>query len=801
MVPFLVIGLMSYISARDALQNNISQQIAGVSHEVARQIGIDLGTAFTNVEAWTTLDLMQDVLTDDEDNEIEDQLHRTKERFQLFDDFAVLNSAGLVIASTIKDIEEQDLSKLPLYAATTQGRSYQGHMEQSGLNGKPGLTFGYPVRADYDHDTIIGTLVAFVSWKAFRQNLSSVYISGVKQGPRHRLVLIVRKTLQQIYQTAAGATADEAYANLPITEGFGRYPIDGKISLIGTAITKGTGAFADPGWIIHAIIDSDTAFESVVTLRDRIAVIGAVILILLVLVAYFAATLFVRPIMEIIGGLKRAAKGDLEFNLALDERSDEIGDMAAAVDVFKKNTFELKNAEQELRGAFEIISSSINYASRIQRSVLPNKHVLDAYFEDYFILWEPRDVVGGDIYWTKQWGDGVLFVLGDCTGHGVPGAFMTLISIGAMDRALAETPEGNVGRFVQRAHQMIQNTLGQDSDSAESDDGVELGACFINPKDQKLTFVGARFDLFEVQSNEVRRYKGNKKGIGYGEVPQNQDFTEITIDIAPATTFYMTTDGAVDQISDTEELGFGKKRFENIILEIQDKSMGQQEEAIHDALLRHQGTAPRLDDVAIVGFKTLTSATSGPSTSTKTNSVPAIHRIQDSLDAQGILFFYSGYMAEDILLSMGKTLRKRLELVNVDKAISRSIFSIFVEEAQNIIRYSSDVLRGSEFSSDELRRGSIAIGEDKGRYYVSCGNLIIKADVDRLRQNLVAIAGMDEKQLRTAYKEVLRGDIPEGSKGAGVGFIDIARRAQSGLEFDFMDVDDNYSYFFLKASI
>ena len=101
----------------------------------------------------------------------------------------------------------------------------------------------------------------------------------------------------------------------------------------------------------------------------------------------------------------------------------------------------------------------------------------------------------------------------------------------------------------------------------------------------------------------------------------------------------------------------------------------------------------------------------------------------------------------------------------------------------------------------ELRRGFLAIGKEEGRYFVSCGNLVIQSHVERLRDHLVHISGMDENQLKKIYKVVLRGEVPEGSKGAGVGFIDIARRAKNGFEFDFKKVDDDYSYFFLKAFI
>ncbi|MBT8004573.1 MAG: PAS domain S-box protein [Rhodospirillales bacterium] len=154
---------------------------------------------------------------------------------------------------------------------------------------------------------------------------------------------------------------------------------------------------------------------------------------------------------------------------------------------------ERKQAEQKLADAFNIISSSIDYASNIQRSVLPSDTLFTSLLSDHFVWWEPRDVVGGDIYWSRMWGDGFLIILGDCTGHGVPGAFMTLIATGALDKALTEVPNGNVADLMQRIHQIVQITVGQHGEIGESDDGLELGICYLDSEMNELTFVGARF--------------------------------------------------------------------------------------------------------------------------------------------------------------------------------------------------------------------------------------------------------------------------------------------------------------------
>lgn len=182
-------------------------------------------------------------------------------------------------------------------------------------------------------------------------------------------------------------------------------------------------------------------------------------------------------------------------------------------------------------------------------------------------------------------------------------------------------------------------------------------------------------------------------------------------------------------------------------------------------------------------------------------SIGSIRQIQDTLDDHGIIFCYSGYITEDILVNIGKMLRQKMEIVKADKNAARAIFAIFVEEAQNLIRYSSGILSDDKFPSTELRQGFIAVGNDDGSYYVCSGNLIMRRDVERLQTHLEHIKTMDQAKLKKVYKEVLKGDVPEFSKGAGVGFLDIARRAKSGIDFNFSAINDDLSYFTLKAFI
>ncbi len=179
-----------------------------------------------------------------------------------------------------------------------------------------------------------------------------------------------------------------------------------------------------------------------------------------------------------------------------------------------------------------------------------------------------------------------------------------------------------------------------------------------------------------------------------------------------------------------------------------------------------------------------------------------MYDFRDELSRKGIIFCYCGYMTEEVLTGIGGALKTKLELEREERARARSLFAVFVEQVQNVVRYSAEREADGDISSlRELRYGVLTVGKTDDKYFVACSNLIAKTDVERLSKNLSAIKSMTADELKVAYKETLRGDAPEHSKGAGVGFIDIARRAMHGFEFDFADINDEHSYFCLKAYV
>ncbi|OSM04090.1 hypothetical protein MAIT1_03649 [Magnetofaba australis IT-1] len=173
------------------------------------------------------------------------------------------------------------------------------------------------------------------------------------------------------------------------------------------------------------------------------------------------------------------------------------------------------------------------------------------------------------------------------------------------------------------------------------------------------------------------------------------------------------------------------------------------------------------------------------------------------MDHEEVVFCYSGYVTEEILVGVGQALKAKLREEEEEKSVARNMFSLFVEQVQNVIRYSREriTVQNGEFGFNEMAFGVFAVGRVDGKRYVSCGNVIDQNEVARMRDKLEHIQTLDAKGLKTLYKEILRGETPEGSKGAGVGLLDIARRATGGLDYDFVKLKEGEAFFALTAYI
>jgi len=171
------------------------------------------------------------------------------------------------------------------------------------------------------------------------------------------------------------------------------------------------------------------------------------------------------------------------------------------------------------------------------------------------------------------------------------------------------------------------------------------------------------------------------------------------------------------------------------------------------------------------------------------------------LDSKGIIFSFSGYLSEGILYSLGEALREKMALEDADGPTVRRVFSVFVEQMQNIIRYSAEKIVGNDGKNIELSAGMVTIGMEDKMFFIVCGNTVRNQDVPRLRERLHFLQRLDKDAIKTYYREQLREAPDEGSRGATIGLIEIARRASAPIEFDFHAMDDEKTFFCLKVRI
>ncbi|MBD3842065.1 MAG: SpoIIE family protein phosphatase [Campylobacterales bacterium] len=284
------------------------------------------------------------------------------------------------------------------------------------------------------------------------------------------------------------------------------------------------------------------------------------------------------------------------------------------VSILDENEKNLKDAKKEIELAHKHTKESIEYASLIQSAIIPNENLLKNYFDDYFVYWSPKDTVGGDLWLFDELRNDkecLLFII-DCTGHGVPGAFVTMI-VKAIEREIITNIINNTIEDVNPATLMgyfnktMKTLLKQDDPNSISNAGWDGAIIYYNQEQNILKFAGAQSNLFYVDCNDnFHMIKGNKYSVGYKKCDIAYKYDQTILQTQKGMKFYCTTDGYVDQNGGEKDFPFGKKRFENIIVSHHDKPMKKQKQIFIDELLKYQNfkhNNERNDDITLIGFK------------------------------------------------------------------------------------------------------------------------------------------------------------------------------------------------------
>ncbi|OQX25373.1 MAG: hypothetical protein BWK80_15885 [Desulfobacteraceae bacterium IS3] len=248
------------------------------------------------------------------------------------------------------------------------------------------------------------------------------------------------------------------------------------------------------------------------------------------------------------------------------------------------------------------IMDSIRYAKMIQGSLLPNPENIRSFIPNSFSIWLPRDIVGGDFIFTDYFEDGFIVSVIDCTGHGVPGAFMTMIAAFGLRKIIRDEGWHDPAQILRRLSFLVKTTLQQDTDYALSDDGLDAAICFVNPAEKTLTYAGAKMPLIYTHDGEAEMIRGDGKSIGYKKSDLKFNFTSHSITIETGMAFYMFSDGYTDQLGEENERRFGTRRFRDLIRDNAHLPFEEQREILLQAFNDYKGANEMQDDVTVLGF-------------------------------------------------------------------------------------------------------------------------------------------------------------------------------------------------------
>ena len=253
----------------------------------------------------------------------------------------------------------------------------------------------------------------------------------------------------------------------------------------------------------------------------------------------------------------------------------------------------------------EKITDSIQYAKRIQNSMLPPEELFQLAFREYFILYQPKDIVSGDFYWFKETKNHIFLAVADCTGHGVPGAFMSLLGISFLNE-IVESGIIRSSHILNKTRERLKTTLRQQLKSNEPRDGMDIGLCVINKKNKELQFSGAYNSLIILRNSnneevELIEFKGDKMPIG-SHFKDEKDFTTQKLKIEPDDKFYLFTDGLIDQFGGVHNRKFLPNRFRTLLSESQNEKMTEQKKILIKRLEKWMDEREQIDDILVVGF-------------------------------------------------------------------------------------------------------------------------------------------------------------------------------------------------------
>ena len=248
------------------------------------------------------------------------------------------------------------------------------------------------------------------------------------------------------------------------------------------------------------------------------------------------------------------------------------------------------------------ITDSIQYASRIQSALLPEKEELDKHLPSYFILNKPRNIVSGDYYWLAHKDNKVVVAIADCTGHGVPGAFMSILGLAFLNEVLNQTESISANSILNQLRSHVIKSLHQTGKTDEARDGMEMALCVVDFNKKRLQYSGAFRPLYLIRDKELVEFKGDSMPIGiYSE--DDKSFNNKELILNENDIIYMFTDGYIDQLGGPDRKTFKSKQFKQLLIDIHQKPLNEQKAVLEKEYQAWRRDIEQIDDIMVMGIR------------------------------------------------------------------------------------------------------------------------------------------------------------------------------------------------------
>ncbi len=243
---------------------------------------------------------------------------------------------------------------------------------------------------------------------------------------------------------------------------------------------------------------------------------------------------------------------------------------------------------------------------RIQSAMLPPESYISELLNDNFVLYKPRDIVSGDFYWIKNVNQYVIVAAADCTGHGIPGAFMSILGMGYLNEIVQRREVTQANMVLNALRKQIKHSLRQHGGRDESMDGIDMALSALNLKKLEMQYAGANNPLYLIRGvgrdAKLTEYQADPMPIGYYH-GKDRSFTNHVVELKPGDTIYMFSDGFLDQKGGKENKKYMSRRFKNLLLGIQDEPMHDQKLILENTLYDWMGNNPQVDDILVIGVR------------------------------------------------------------------------------------------------------------------------------------------------------------------------------------------------------